>query len=77
MGRTDFSYQFRKTIILHKRIGYDLNVMRQFPCLVVNPIMVDNFAALFNCTPVDLDSLLVKRQTDNPSPGAVTGEISP
>ena len=52
MGRTDFSDQFRK-IIRHKRIGYDLNVMRRSACLVINPITVDNFAALFNCTPVD------------------------
>ena len=29
MGRTDVSDQFRKIIIRHKRIGYDLNVMRQ------------------------------------------------
>ena len=29
MGRTDFSDQFRKIIIRHKRIGYNLNVMRQ------------------------------------------------
>ena len=48
-----FSDQFRKMIIRHKRIGYDLNVMRQSACLVVNPITVDNLAALFNCTPVD------------------------
>ena len=53
MGRIDFSDQFRKIIILHKRIVYDLNVMRQFACLVINPITVDNFAALFNCTPSD------------------------
>ena len=53
MGRTDFSDQFHKIIIHHKRIGYDLNVMRQSVCLVINPISVDNFAALFNCTPVD------------------------
>ena len=53
MGRTDISGQFRKISIRHKRIGYDLNVMRQSTCLVINPIMVDNFAALFNCTPVD------------------------
>ena len=51
MGRTDFSDQFRKIIILHKHIVYDLNVMRQFACLVINPVMFDNFAALFNCTP--------------------------
>ena len=53
MGRTDVSHQFRKMIIRHKRIGYDLNVMGQSACLVINPITVDNFAALFNCTPVD------------------------
>ena len=53
MGRTDFSDQFRKIIIRHKRIGYDLNVMRKSACLVINLITVDNFAALFNCTPVD------------------------
>ena len=40
MGRTDFSDQFRKIIIHHKRIGYDLNVMRQSACLVINPITV-------------------------------------
>ena len=28
MGRTDFSDRFQKIIIRHKRIGYDLNVMR-------------------------------------------------
>ena len=53
MGRTDFSDQFRKIIIRHKRIGYDLNVIRKFACVVINPITVDNFATLFNCTPVD------------------------
>ena len=61
MGRTDFSDWFRKIIICHKRIGYDLNVMRQSACLVINPIIVDNFAALFNCTTVDRasDSMMV------------------
>ena len=53
MGRTDFSDQFRKIIISHKHISYDLNVMQQSACLVINPIMVDNFAAIFNCTPVE------------------------
>ena len=53
MGRTDFSDQFRKAIKRHKTIGYDLNVMRQSACLVVNQITVDNFAALFKCTPVE------------------------
>ena len=30
--------------------------MRQTACLVINPITVDNVAALFNCTPVDRES---------------------
>ena len=50
---TDFSDQFRKLIMRYKRIGYNLNVMRQFACLVINPITVDGYATLFNCTPVD------------------------
>ena len=53
MGRTDFSDQFRKIIIRHKRTGYDLNVMQQSACLVINPTTVGNFAALFNSTSVD------------------------
>ena len=53
MSRTDFSDQFRKIIIHLKRISYGLNVMLQPACLVINLITVDNFAALFNCTPVD------------------------
>ena len=55
MGRTEFSDQFRKMII-HKRIGYDVNVMQQSACLVINPITCDSFAAFFNCMPVDLVS---------------------
>ena len=51
VGRNDFSDQFRKIIIRYKRIGYNMNVMRQTACLVVNPITVNNFADLFNCTP--------------------------
>ena len=50
-GINDFSFQFRKIIIRYRRIGYYLNVMRQSACLVFNPIMVDNYAAFFNCTP--------------------------
>ena len=52
-GMTDFSDQFRKIIMRYKRTGYNLNVMRQSACLVINPITVDGYAALFNCTPVD------------------------
>ena len=50
---TDYSDQFQKIIIRYKRIDYNLNVMRQSTCLVINPITVDGFAANFNCTPMD------------------------
>ena len=57
-----FSFQFRKIITRNRSIGYDLNVMRQSACLVSNPIMVDNYAAFFNCTPVGRasDSLMAR-----------------
>ena len=50
---TDFSDQFRKMLKRYKCIGYNLNAMRQSACLVITPITVDGYAALFNCTPVD------------------------
>ena len=53
MARADFSNQSQNMIVRHKRIGYDLNVMLQYVCLVINPITVANFPALFNCTPLD------------------------
>ena len=50
VGKSNFSEQFRKLINRHKRIGYSLDIMRQTACLVVNPIIVDGYASLFNCT---------------------------
>ena len=44
VGRTEFSHQFKKIIMRNKRIGYNVDVMRQSACLVVNPITVNNFA---------------------------------
>ena len=52
VGRVNFCDQFRKIIVRYKRIGYNINIMRQSACLVFNPITVNNFASLFNCTPV-------------------------
>ena len=52
VGRVDFSDQFRKIVVRYKRIGYNINIMRQSACLVFNPITVNNFASFFNCTPV-------------------------
>ena len=61
VGRADFSDQFRKIIVHYKRIGYNKNLMRQPACLVFNPVTVNNFATLFNCTPVGRasDSMMV------------------
>ena len=52
VGRADFSDQFKKIIVRYKRIGYNINIMRQSASLVFNQITVNNFASLFNCTPV-------------------------
>ena len=65
VGRTDFSDQLRKIIIRYKRIGYNLNVMRQSACLVFNPITVNNYVSLSNCTPVGRasDSMMAATQS--------------
>ena len=61
VGSNSFSAQFIKIIFHYKKIGYNINVLQQTACLVVNPIMVGNFAFLFNCTPVGQtsDSMMV------------------
>ena len=40
VGRTDFPDQFRKIIVRYKRIGYNINIMRQSACLVFTPIII-------------------------------------
>ena len=53
--RNDFSFQFRKIITRYRRIGYNLKVTDATVCMLsFNPIIVDNYAASFNCTPVGL-----------------------
>ena len=52
VGSNNFSAQFIRIISHYKKIGYNINVLQQTACLVVNPITVGNFAFLFNCTPV-------------------------
>ena len=50
VGKSNFSEQFRKLINRYKRIGYSLDIRRQTTCLVINSIIVDGYASLFNCT---------------------------
>ena len=56
IGKNDFHYHFKKIIVRYKKIGYNIDVLRQTTCLVVNPIKVNSFAYLFNCTMVDRTS---------------------
>ena len=41
-GKSNCSEQIGKLINRYKRIGYNLALMRQTACIVVNPIMVDS-----------------------------------
>ena len=52
VGCNNFSAQFIKIISPYKKIGYNINVLQQTACLVVNPITVGNFIFLFNYMPV-------------------------
>ena len=46
----------------YKRIVYNLNLMQQSACFVINPITVFCFAALFNCSSVNQasDSMMAR-----------------
>ena len=47
------SDQFKKIIKHYLKVGYNLDVMRQSACLVLNPITVYSYGFLFNCKTVD------------------------
>ena len=49
IGKNDFPYHFKKIAVRYKKIGYNINVMRQTACLVFNPIKVNSFAYHFIC----------------------------
>ena len=48
IGKYDFPNHFKKIIVRYKKIGYNIDVLRQTACLVLNPIKVINFAYLFD-----------------------------
>ena len=52
ISKYDFPYHFKKIFVRYKKIGYNIDVLRQTTCLVVNPIKVDSFVYLFDCTTV-------------------------
>ena len=41
IGKNDFPYLFKKIFVHYKTIGYNIDVLRQTACLVVNPIKVN------------------------------------
>ena len=53
--------QFKKIIKRYKRVGYNMEIMRQSACLVVNPITVYSYGFHFNCMTVSQasDSMVV------------------
>ena len=52
IGKNDFLYHFKKVVVRYKKIGYNIYVLQQTACLVVNPIKVNSFAYFFSCTTV-------------------------
>ena len=52
VGKPNFSDQFKKIVKRYIRVGYNLDIMRQSACLVLNPITVYSYGFLFNCTAV-------------------------
>ena len=52
VGKPNFSDQFKNKVKRYIRVGYNLDIMRQSACLVLNPITVYSYGFLFNCTTV-------------------------
>ena len=52
IGKNDFPYHFKNINVGYKKIGYNIDVLQQTACLVVNPIKINSFANLFYCTTV-------------------------
>ena len=48
VGNPYFSDQFKKIVKRYIRVAYNLDIMRQSACLVLNPIMVYSYGFLFN-----------------------------
>ena len=57
------SDQFKKIIKRYKRVGYSIDIIPQSARLVVNPITVDSYGFLFNCTTVGQASDLMTALT--------------
>ena len=52
VGKPNFSDQFKKIVKCYIRVGYNVDIVRQSACLVLNPITVYSYGFLFNSTTV-------------------------
>ena len=52
IGKYIFPYHLQKIIVRYEKTGYNIDVLRQTAYLVVNPIKINNFAYIFDCTTV-------------------------
>ena len=52
VGKPNFSDKLKKIVKRYIRVGYNLDIMPQSSCLVLNPITVYSYGFLFNCTTV-------------------------
>ena len=52
VGKPNFSDQFKKIVKRYIRVGYNLDIMQQSACLVLNPITVYSYGFLFYSTTV-------------------------
>ena len=52
VGKSNFSDQFKKIVKRYIRVGYNLDIMRQSACLVLNQITVYSYGLLLNCTTI-------------------------
>ena len=53
IGKNDFPYHFKNVIVSYRKIGHNIDVLRQSACLVINQLKVNSLAYLFNSTTVD------------------------
>ena len=63
VGKPNFSDQLKKIVKRHIRIGYNLDIMWQSACLVLNPISVYSYGFPFYCTTVGQASDSMKALT--------------
>ena len=63
IGKNNFPYHFKKIIVCYKMIGYNIDVLQQTACFVVN--LINNFAYLFNCMTLGRAS---DRRRNHPQP---------